>query len=161
MTALFFRALHNSLHPDEILFDGNEGKTSVLQETKRIVQTNNKHALVVLCDGMEVKDNKLQTIDPKRAFDLQVHLVRAQENEQLDKPYYVGKVWPIAGNTQGGPRSNENREVVDPFGEPLGNVYTAGECGSIFGHLYLSAGNFTECFTSAIAISDHVEKLNK
>ncbi len=84
-----------------------------------------------------------------------------KENEQLDKPYYIGKIWPIVGNTQGGPRSNENREVVDPFGEPLGNVYTAGECGSIFGHLYLSAGNFTECFTSAIAISDHVEKLNK
>jgi len=82
--------------PLKVLFDGNEGKTSVLQETKRIVQTNNKHALVVLCDGMEVKDNKLQAIDPKRAFDLQVHLVRAQENEQLDKS--IGSVSKVDVN---------------------------------------------------------------
>ena len=82
--------------PLKVLFDGNEGKTSVLQETKRIVQTNNKHALVVLCDGMEVKDNKLQTIDPKRALDLQVHLVRAQENEQLDKS--IGSVSKVDVN---------------------------------------------------------------
>ncbi len=77
--------------------------------------------------------------------------------ERLDTaPYYVGKVWPIVGNTQGGPRSNQHRQVLDPYGEPIEGLYTAGECGSIFGHLYMSAGNFAECFVSAMMIGDHL-----
>ena len=86
----------------------------------------------------------------------------AKENEQiLDKPYYVGKVWPVVGNTQGGPRTNKHRQVVDPFNNPIHGLYTAGECGSIFGHLYMSAGNFTECFVSAELISDHIKTIDK
>ena len=69
-----------------------------------------------------------------------------------------GKVWPIVGNTQGGPKSNEYRQVVDPYGEPINGLYTAGQCGSIFGHLYMSAGNFAECFVSALLIDEHVNE---
>jgi|10_taG_2_1085330.scaffolds.fasta_scaffold01038_2 succinate dehydrogenase/fumarate reductase flavoprotein subunit len=80
-------------------------------------------------------------------------------NESINNPpYYVGKVWPIVGNTQGGPKSNEYRQVVDPYGEPINGLYTAGQCGSIFGHLYMSAGNFAECFVSALLIDEHVNE---
>jgi succinate dehydrogenase/fumarate reductase flavoprotein subunit len=36
--------------------------------------------------------------------------------------------------------------VLDPFGNPIAGLYTAGELGSAFGHLYMSGGNLAECF---------------
>jgi len=39
-----------------------------------------------------------------------------------------------------------NQRVLDPMGQPIRRLYVAGEISSIFGHLYLEAGNITECF---------------
>jgi succinate dehydrogenase/fumarate reductase flavoprotein subunit len=61
-------------------------------------------------------------------------------------PYYTGEVWPVVSNTQGGPMHNPRQQVLDVFGEPIARLYVAGELGSVFGHLYLSAGNLSECF---------------
>ena len=36
--------------------------------------------------------------------------------------------------------------LIDPYGQPIPRLYAAGEMGSIFGHLYLLAGNNAECF---------------
>ena len=116
-------------------------------------------AHVVGCD-VKVLENTIQEWNniTEGKQDCQWHRPTAT-NERLDSPpYYVGKVWPIAGNTQGGPRSNEFRQVLDPFGQPIKRLYTAGECGSIFGHLYMSAGNFSECFVSAILIDEHLKE---
>lgn len=82
--------------PLKVLFDDNEGKVLSLEENKQIAKTNGRDALIVLCDGMETKDNQLQAIDSKVAFDLQIHLVRAQENEQLDK--LIGSVSKVDVN---------------------------------------------------------------
>jgi len=60
-------------------------------------------------------------------------------------PYYFGRVYPIVINTQGGPRHNVRQEVVDPFGQAIPRLYSAGELGSVFGHLYMGGGNLTEC----------------
>lgn len=60
-------------------------------------------------------------------------------------PYYFGKVQPVVINTQGGPRRNVHQQVIDPFGEPIPGLYAVGELGSIFGHVYMSGGNLTEC----------------
>jgi predicted oxidoreductase len=38
------------------------------------------------------------------------------------------------------------QRVINVFGEPIARLYVAGELGSVFGHLYLSGGNLTECF---------------
>jgi predicted oxidoreductase len=35
--------------------------------------------------------------------------------------------------------------VLDAFGRPIPRLYVAGELGSVFGHLYISGGNFSEC----------------
>jgi succinate dehydrogenase/fumarate reductase flavoprotein subunit len=35
---------------------------------------------------------------------------------------------------------------MNAFDEPIARLYVAGELGSVFGHLYLSGGNLTECF---------------
>ena len=61
-------------------------------------------------------------------------------------PFYVGEVWPMVSNTQGGPRHDARQRVLTAFGEPIPHLYEAGELGSIWGHLYMSGGNLAECF---------------
>ena len=61
-------------------------------------------------------------------------------------PFYYAKMWPIVSNTQGGPVHDARQRVLNPFNEPIAGLYAAGELGSVFGHLYLSGGNVTECF---------------
>ena len=38
------------------------------------------------------------------------------------------------------------QRVLNPFSEVIEGLYTAGELGSVFGHLYISGGNLAECF---------------
>ena len=61
-------------------------------------------------------------------------------------PFYTTALHPIVGNTQGGPVHDGQQQVLNPFGEVIEGLYTAGELGSVFGHLYISGGNLAECF---------------
>jgi succinate dehydrogenase/fumarate reductase flavoprotein subunit len=61
-------------------------------------------------------------------------------------PFYAARVWPVVSNTQGGPVHDAEQRVLDAFGRPIPRLYAAGECGSVFGHLYMSGGNLAECF---------------
>jgi succinate dehydrogenase/fumarate reductase flavoprotein subunit len=63
-------------------------------------------------------------------------------------PYYVMEAWPIVNNTQGGPEHDVHQRVLDPMKTPIPRLYVAGEISSIYGHLYLEAGNITECFVA-------------
>lgn len=63
-------------------------------------------------------------------------------------PYYFGEMWPVVSNTQGALAHDVEQRVLNPFGEPIGRLYVAGELGSIWGFLYLSGGNLAECFVS-------------
>ena len=70
-------------------------------------------------------------------------------------PFYFGEIWPIVSNTQGGPVHDARQRVLNPYGEPIPRLFEAGELGSIWGHLYLSGGNLSECFiTGRIAGSE-------
>lgn len=60
-------------------------------------------------------------------------------------PFSAAAVWPIVSNTQGGLPHDENQQVLDSFSRPIRRLYVAGELGSVFGHLYLSGGNYSEC----------------
>ncbi len=64
----------------------------------------------------------------------------------LKPPFYAMESWPIVSNTQGGPAHDPSQRVLDPMGKSIPRLYVAGEISSIFGHLYLEAGNITECF---------------
>lgn len=64
----------------------------------------------------------------------------------LNPPFYAMEAWPVVSNTQGGPVHDPNQRVLDPMGKLISRLYVAGEISSIFGHLYLEAGNITECF---------------
>lgn len=61
-------------------------------------------------------------------------------------PWYTAAVWPIVSNTQGGPVRDARQRVLDPFSRAIHGLYSAGELGSVFGHLYISGGNLAECF---------------
>ena len=64
----------------------------------------------------------------------------------LDKPpYYAVKLHPTMVNTQGGPRRNSRCQIVDPNGQPIPRLYSAGELGSFWGWMYNGGGNNAEC----------------
>lgn len=90
-----------------------------------------------------------------------VHLRPATTMHRIaTPPFYAIAVWPIVSNTQGGPVHDSQRRVLDPFGRPIPRLYTAGELGSVFGHLYLLAGNIGECFASARQATRHLAALS-
>ena len=60
-------------------------------------------------------------------------------------PFYAVELSPSMLNTQGGPRRNENAQVVRPDGTPIPRLYSAGELGSIYSYLYQGTGNIGEC----------------
>lgn len=62
-----------------------------------------------------------------------------------DGPYYAVELTPAFINTQGGPERNTECEVLDPQGNPIPHLYSAGELGSFYGSLYQGAGNLAEC----------------
>ena len=48
-------------------------------------------------------------------------------------------------NTDGGPRRNEKAQVIDLNGDPIPNLYSAGEFGSVWCDMYNGGGNLGEC----------------
>lgn len=48
-------------------------------------------------------------------------------------------------NTQGGPRRNANAQIIDREGNPIPNLYSAGELGGITSNQYQGGGNIAEC----------------
>ncbi|MFT5508374.1 MAG: succinate dehydrogenase/fumarate reductase flavoprotein subunit [Hyphomicrobiaceae bacterium] len=66
-------------------------------------------------------------------------------------PFYTTALRPIVGNTQGGPVHDGRQRILNPFGEVIEGLYSAGELGSVFGHLYISGGNLAECFVGGRA----------
>lgn len=61
-------------------------------------------------------------------------------------PFYAVEVVPMMLNTQGGPRRNENAEVLDTDGNPIPHLYSAGELGGITSNQYQGGSNIAECF---------------
>lgn len=62
-----------------------------------------------------------------------------------EPPFYAVELSPSMLNTQGGPRRNEKGQIVQPDGTPIPRLYSAGELGSIYSHLYQGTGNIGEC----------------
>lgn len=84
-------------------------------------------------------------------------------------PYYAVALRQNMLNTQGGPRRNENSEVLSPDKKPIPHLYGAGELGAPFANEYTSGGNLADCLISgkiagenaAQEKTDDVEKLTK
>ncbi|MDQ1287957.1 MAG: FAD-dependent oxidoreductase [Actinomycetota bacterium] len=63
-------------------------------------------------------------------------------------PFYAMQNYPIAYNTQGGPKRNAKCQVVGLDNQPISHLYSAGEMGSYFGWLYNGGSNIAECLCS-------------
>lgn len=67
-------------------------------------------------------------------------------------PFYGIEYSGAFVNTQGGPKRDVNCQVLDPAGEPIAHLYSAGELGSFWGGVYIAGGNIGETmFTGRIA----------
>lgn len=76
----------------------------------------------------------------------------AKETAPIDTaPFYAAAVRPTLLNTQGGPRRNGNCEVLNPNGQPIPGLYSAGELGSIWHRLYPGGGNVSEALVTGRA----------
>lgn len=60
-------------------------------------------------------------------------------------PFYAMLCAPAVLNTDGGPVRDAKARILDPFGNPIPHLYSAGEFGSIWGHFYVGSGNIAEC----------------
>lgn len=76
-------------------------------------------------------------------------------------PFYGIPAWPVVSNTQGGPVRDEHQRILNAFGEPIDRLFSAGELGSLFGHLYMEGGNVAECFVGGWRAGQEVSKLPK
>lgn len=59
--------------------------------------------------------------------------------------YYVVQLKSEILNTQGGPKRNENAEILDTEGNPIPHLYSAGEMGGITSEMYQGGTNIAEC----------------
>lgn len=59
-------------------------------------------------------------------------------------PFYAQLCAPAMLNTDGGPKRSAKGEVIDIDGNPIPGLYSAGEFGSVWGHLYQGCGNVAE-----------------
>lgn len=59
-------------------------------------------------------------------------------------PFYALKCVPAVYNTQGGARRNANAEILDPNGNPIPHLYSAGEFGAIWPAYYGGGMNIAE-----------------
>lgn len=59
-------------------------------------------------------------------------------------PYYAAELCLAIVNTQGGPKHNRFAQTLDTEGKVIPHLYTPGELGSFFGHLYQGGSNLPE-----------------
>ena len=63
----------------------------------------------------------------------------------LTPPYYALNLYPGICNTIGGARRNGKAQVLDPDGNPIPRLYSAGSFGNMAGHTYaVTGGNGSE-----------------
>lgn len=70
-------------------------------------------------------------------------------------PYFAQLCRPSFLNTDGGPRRDSHSRILDVDGNPIPNLYSAGEFGSVWGLHYQGTGNLAECMVfSRIAVRE-------
>ena len=80
----------------------------------------------------------------KTGLDPDFHRARETLQPLATAPYYAVEIWPRMVNTMGGPRRDAKARVINTKGEPIARLYSAGELGSLWGHLYCGGGNVGE-----------------
>lgn len=110
-------------------------------------------SIEALAEGTGTDPEKLQaTIDAYNSFaengtdykcGRDAEYMRAFDGQKYYAMYVVSGLL----NTQGGPRRNENAQIIGVDGEPIPHLYSAGECGGITVCMYQGGTNMAECIT--------------
>ena len=74
-------------------------------------------------------------------------------------PVYASLCVPAMLTTDGGPVRGVGGEILDPDGNPIPGLYSAGEFGSVWGNLYEGAGNVDASDFEAVFESSFEERL--
>lgn len=77
--------------------------------------------------------------------DAQFHRPSTQMTPVVTAPFYAIECIPEILNTDGGPRRSDKAEIIDVDGNPIPNIYSSGEFGSLWANKYQGSGNITEC----------------
>ena len=67
---------------------------------------------------------------------------------RLEPPFYAAMAIRSGINTQGGPESNELKQILRSDGTVIPRLYSAGEFGSIYPYMYNGGGNIAEAISS-------------
>jgi len=70
-------------------------------------------------------------------------------------PFYSAELCLSIVNTQGGPRHNSLAQTLDIEGKPIPRLYTPGELGSFFGHLYQGGSNLPEALAFGLIAGEN------
>lgn len=104
-----------------------------------------------LAELIEVPVNELvQTVETwneccDKGVDVQFYRAPDWQTKVEQGPFYAIKCEPEFINTDGGPVRNAKSQVLDRDGNPIPNLYSSGEFGSVWCNMYQGGGNLSEC----------------
>jgi succinate dehydrogenase/fumarate reductase flavoprotein subunit len=75
-------------------------------------------------------------------------------------PFYAAELCLAIVNTQGGPKHNSLAQTLDQKGNPISRLYSPGELGSFFGHLYQGGSNLPEALAFGLIAGECGAKEN-
>lgn len=145
---------HHPTFPNEYYLVYDQAQKETFDETGAIFEKFQPQ--VQSADSLEALAEKLGTENLARTVEIYNGFAETGEDLALKRsaasmtplssgPYYAIELMPLMLNTQGGPKRNEKAEVIDTNGDPIPNLYSAGELGGITANLYQGGGNMSEC----------------
>lgn len=102
-----------------------------------------------------------QTIDDYNAAvrgEKEDELGRVAFNKEISAPFYAAKVTNGVTTTTGGLKVNAQMQVIDTDGNPIGNLYAAGEATGGFRIHYISGSSLTHGIVSGIVLGEVLAK---
>lgn len=76
-------------------------------------------------------------------------------------PFYAIAIHPVAFGTLGGPIRDSEARVLDPYGAPIGGLFSAGELGSMWSSLYPGAGLIGEALVYGRIAGRNAARMNQ
>ena len=88
-----------------------------------------------------------------KGVDVQFYRAPDWQTKIVQPPFYAIRCEPEFINTDGGPVRNAKAQILDREGNPIPNLYSSGEFGSVWCNMYQGGGNLSECVNfSRIAV---------
>lgn len=77
----------------------------------------------------------------------------------ITPPFYAMEICQCQTNTMGGPEHNNHSQTLDVDDNPIPRLYSAGELGAMWGHIYQSGRNVTEAIAFGRIAGQHAVTL--